>query len=171
MILLANEMPQQCGRQNSTCFPNCDLQPPQEHNVWWTHVGRSLFKTIYIYIWGKVNPLAQSSALISVCMSAGEDGTQLQVLHLSSTKIYESPRQGSAAFSLTDSPFTCPLTPSIFSLWSFPRGSAEPSWQRGTGQLLSVSMTPCLSSAHACVFFTYVSKERKIDRRPLAGPR
>lgn len=129
---------------------------------------KSLFKTIYQR---KVNPAVHSATLVSVCMSAVEDCTRLRVLHLSSVKIYETQRQRSAAFSLTDSPFTCPLTPSIFSLWSFPPGSGRPSWRRGTGQLLSVSITLCYSSAcafcllHMCV----IAAKQKIDERPLAG--
>lgn len=100
-------------------------------------------------------------SIVKVC-------TQLWVLHLSSVKIYESQRQRSAAFSLTLSPLTCPLTLSIFPLWSFPLGSARPSWWRATGQALSVWVTLCYSSV--CVCLTYVSlphSKKKIEESPL----
>lgn len=90
-------MLQQCGKTEQHRIVMCDKPLLFEGRRARERIGKSLY-IIYIH-GGKVNPLALSSTLISVCMSAAEDGTQLQVLHLSSAKIYESPRQGSAAFS------------------------------------------------------------------------
>lgn len=97
-------------------------------------------------------------SIIKVC-------TQLRVLHLSNVKIYESQRQRSAAFSLTLSPLTHPLTLSIFPLWSFPLRSARPSWWRGTGQPLSVCVTrlisACVCVSHMCVITPALKNRRE----------
>lgn len=131
----------------------------------------------YDYVWIVLiknrkpdKPTALSAVSHSACMSIIKVCTQLWVLHLWSVKIYESQKWKICSSLSLSGPLSSHLSSNslhLRPLWSFPPGSAGPSWQRGTGQALSVCVTLCYSSACVCACVSSPLQWKIEESRPV----
>lgn len=101
----------------------------------------------------------------SVCVSIFKVCTQLEVLHLSGLKIYESHRQRSPSLPLSLSAVTCPLTLSIFSFPIISSGVSQTQLAERDGSATISLCNPLIKRIRACLAQSVCHRTAVSDRR------